>query len=63
MSGPPETPEGIAFILWIASLAAAFDPGNAAAKAKADAVIELYLKCRHAADEARPTQHERGLLQ
>lgn len=60
MSGIPETPEGIAFILWVASLAAAFDPGN---RAKADAVIELYTKCRRAADDDRLAQHERGLIQ
>jgi hypothetical protein len=61
MNGIPEQPEGIAFILWIASLVAAYDPGNS--NAKVAAVLDLFAECRRAADGERPAQHDRGALQ
>jgi hypothetical protein len=60
MSSTPETPEGVAFILWIASLVAAYDLGN---NAKAAALLDLFSQCRRAADGERQPQHERGFVQ
>ena len=53
----PEMPEGISFILWVASLAASYEPGNTARRR---ALLDLFAECRHAVDgdrEVRSEQH------
>jgi hypothetical protein len=58
--GIPEQPEGIALILWIASLAAGYDGSN---NAKVAALLDLFTECRRAADGERQSPHERGPVQ
>ena len=60
MSGTPENPEGIAFLVWLAALAAGYDAGN---KDKTTAVLDLYAKCRRVVDDERQPHYERGALQ
>jgi hypothetical protein len=59
-SGMPETPEGIAFVLWVASRGAAHEPGNTL---RAVALLDLFGECLKAAEGERKPQHERGLVQ
>jgi hypothetical protein len=60
MSNLPDTPEGVAFIVWIACLAAGYDPGEG--KDRATAVIELYGRCLLAVGGTRPKEIDRSMV-